>query len=51
MQKEGIDTYIEIGPGKALSGFVRKENKEAKVYSIQKVEDLQNLLKEFGINE
>lgn len=51
MQKEGIDTYIEIGPGKALSGFVRKENREAKVFNIQKVEDLQNLLKEFAINE
>ena len=51
MQENEIDTYIEVGPGKALSGFVRKENKEAKVYSIQKVEDLQNLLKEFGINE
>lgn len=46
MQEEGIDTYIEVGPGKALSGFVKREYKEAKVYSIQKVEDLQNLLQE-----
>ncbi len=46
MQTEGIDTYIEIGPGKALSGFVRKECKEAKVFSVQKVEDLENMLKQ-----
>lgn len=44
MKKEGVDTYIEIGPGKALSGFVRKENKEANVFNIQKVEDLEKFL-------
>lgn len=51
MQKEGIDTYIEIGPGKALSGFVKKEDKEAKVFSIQKVEDLKKLLQELKIEK
>ena len=44
MQKEGVDTYIEIGPGKTLSGFVKKENKEANVFSVQTVEDLSKVL-------
>lgn len=46
MDEEGIDTYIEIGPGKALSGFVKKENKEAAVYNICDMESLEKLLEE-----
>lgn len=44
MQEQGIDTYIEIGPGKALSGFIKKENKESKVINICDVETLNNAL-------
>ncbi|MCI9178103.1 MAG: ACP S-malonyltransferase [Clostridia bacterium] len=44
MQKEGVDTYIEVGPGKTLAGFVKKEIKEANVFSIQTIEDLNKLL-------
>ena len=40
MNDAGIDTIIEIGPGKALSGFVRKTCKSIKIYSIETVEDL-----------
>lgn len=43
MIADGVDTFIEIGPGKTLSGFMRKINKEAKVISIEKVEDLDKL--------
>lgn len=50
MQKEGIDTYIEIGPGKALSGFVKRQCKGAKIFSIQTVEDLNNLLQALNQN-
>ena len=42
----GIDTFIEIGPGKTLTGFVRKANKEVKTYSINSVESLEMLLSE-----
>ena len=49
MLKEGVDTFIEIGPGKVLSGFVKKIDKEAKVYSIETVEDMNNIIKELGI--
>ena len=43
MKQEGIEEYIEIGPGKSLTGFVKKENKDAKVYNINSVEALKNL--------
>ena len=44
MQDYGIDTYVEIGPGKTLTGFVRKENKEANVVNINSVKTLEAFL-------
>ena len=49
MLKEGVDTFIEIGPGKVLGGFVKKIDKEVKVYSIETVEDMNNVIKELGL--
>lgn len=43
MIADGVDTFVEIGPGKTLSGFMRKINKDMKVYNIEKVEDLEKL--------
>lgn len=42
----GVELFIEIGPGHALSGFVRKTTKEVPVYHIDTTEDLENVLKE-----
>ena len=39
--REGVDTFIEIGPGKTLSGFLKKIDRNAVVYSIQTMEDLE----------
>lgn len=43
MIADGVDTFVEIGPGKTLSGFMRKINKEMKVINVEKVEDLEKL--------
>lgn len=42
MIADGADTFIEIGPGKTLNGFLRKINRELKAVSIDKLEDFEN---------
>ena len=36
---DGADEFVEIGPGRTLSGFVKKANRDVKVSSIDKMED------------
>ncbi len=43
MLADGVDTFIEIGPGKTLTGFLRKIDREARVINVEKVEDLEKL--------
>lgn len=43
MIREGIDTFVEIGPGHTLSNFVKKINRSVKVCSIECVDDLKKL--------
>ncbi|MGM9913449.1 ACP S-malonyltransferase [Floccifex sp.] len=46
MINQGVDTFIEVGPGHALSGLVKKTNKEVKVYSISSCEDLKQMMED-----
>jgi len=43
MIASGVDTFIEIGPGKTLSAFVKKIDRTCRVINIEKVEDLDKL--------
>ncbi len=41
MIADGADTFVEIGPGKTLTGFMRKINRSVTVYNIDKMEDFE----------
>ena len=43
MIADGADTFVEIGPGKTLCGFMRKIDRSVKAINIAKVEDLEKL--------
>ena len=44
MQEAGVTNFIEIGPGKVLSGFVKKIDKTAKLANVEDQESLETLL-------
>lgn len=46
MAQNGVDTFVEIGPGKVLTGFVKKVNKELNCININDVTTLQNAIQE-----
>ena len=43
MINSGVNNFIEIGPGKVLSGLIKRISKESKVQSINNEEDIKNL--------
>lgn len=44
MIQNGVDTFIEIGPGKVLSGLIKKIDKSVNVYSISDIETMNDVI-------
>jgi [acyl-carrier-protein] S-malonyltransferase len=51
LQDKGVDTFIEIGPGHALTGFVRRAVPGAVTAYIDTKEDMEEVLSRFGGKE
>ena len=46
MSKLGIENFIEIGPGKALTGMIKRTAKNVNCFSINSITDIKNLINE-----
>lgn len=44
MIADGVDTFVEMGPGKTLSGFMRKINRDVKMYNIENMADYEHVV-------
>ena len=44
MINNGVNEFIEIGPGKILSGLVKRINKDVKVFNINSIDDITNYI-------
>ncbi|WZL74809.1 ACP S-malonyltransferase [Clostridiaceae bacterium 35-E11] len=52
MLEDGVDTFIEIGPGKSLSQFIKKISRKAKkkvnIFNIENKEDIEQVIQELS---
>ena len=46
MIADGVDTFVEIGPGRTLAGFMRKISRDVKVYNVGTWEDVDKVVSE-----
>ncbi len=49
MIEQGVDTFVEIGPGKTLSGFVKKIDRALTTYSVEDMNSLSATLAALGV--
>ena len=49
MIADGVDTFVEIGPGRTLAGFMKKINKEVKMYNIETFEDVSKVAEQIKV--
>ena len=45
MIQDGVDIFIEIGPGKVLSGFLKKIDKNLKICNVEDIQSLNRTLR------
>ena len=43
MIRDGVDIFVEIGPGRTLAGFMKKISRDVKVYNIASWEDMEKV--------
>ena len=43
----GVDNFIEIGPGKVLTGMIKRTLKNINCFSINSINDMKNIPNEF----
>ncbi len=48
MLADGVDTFVEIGPGKTLCGFVKKITKDVSVYHVEDMQSLEEMKAALG---
>lgn len=48
MIADGVDTFVEIGPGRTLNGFLRKIDRQVKGYNIRTWEEMQKVCEELA---
>ena len=46
MIADGVDTFVEIGPGRTLTGFLKKINRDLRSYNIGTWEDMEKVVQE-----
>jgi [acyl-carrier-protein] S-malonyltransferase len=49
MIEEGADTFVEIGPGKALTGFIKRIDGNVRMFNVENLESLNNTLESLGV--
>ncbi|MGO2083553.1 ACP S-malonyltransferase [Vagococcus sp.] len=43
MMDDGVDTFIEVGPGRILSGFIKKINRKVTIFNVEDLKSLEKL--------
>ena len=51
LRQDGVDTFLEIGPKRVLSGLIKRIYPEAKLFNIEKLDDIESLPREIFKNE
>jgi [acyl-carrier-protein] S-malonyltransferase len=49
MINEGVDTFIEIGPGKSLSSFIKKIDRKLNILNVQDMKSLNKSFVKLGV--